>query len=59
MTSISLEIDKEVDQGQLATILEQLGKQLREDDVESKELMDGSYRFKVGNAVVWLNYIEE
>lgn len=59
MRKFILEIDKDIDQEQLATIMEQLAKQLREDDLETKELMDGSYQFKLKTSVVWLTGEEE
>jgi hypothetical protein len=52
---INLNTEKELDQEQTASVFEDIAKILREDDdLESKQLMDGSYRFETRHGKVFL-----
>jgi len=50
-----MQIDTDdLDQEQMASVLEDIAKVLREDDVEDKQLMDGSIRIETSHGIVFL-----
>lgn len=52
---LSIEVSAQLDQEAVATVFGEVGKTLREADMESKELMDGSYRIETTHGPVFLN----
>jgi hypothetical protein len=56
---LTIDIDGEIDQEASATILEAVAKALREEDMESRELMDGSYRVDTPHGPAFLARDEE
>ena len=50
---INIDTEKDLDQEQTARVFEEIGKFLM-DDLEDKQLMDGSFRFETSQGTVFL-----
>ena len=55
---ISLEIPSDLNQTQIAHVFLDIAMEMLKGDLESKELMDGSFRFKTSLGACWMNAVE-
>ena len=59
MKAFKIETDTELDQIGLSVTLRRIADSLDDDDIESCELMDGSYRIETPWGIAFLSIIEE
>ena len=59
MKAFKIETDSDLDQQGLSSLLRQIADTLQDGDMESRELMDGSYRIETSLGIAFLSIIEE
>ena len=59
MKAFKIETANELDQSNLAQLLFEISFFIRKGDMESRELMDGSYRIDTSLGIAFLSIIEE